>query len=213
MMDEILIYPVVRRVVSRLATLASALAFASAVCALLELLLLALNVSGGLWAGALSGVLSKLLAAVLCLLSPWCHTVLLAGRGFDVTRWLTWFLAVAGLAILACLLEMFVSPKPFLSHPENLPPMALILMSVIAAFNLPRMAAAPLGWRVAIVAAPALLLAANVADLPVFLLMLAAAALKLAAAFALLPLMRALGHAAPLIVSLPDPLQTTRRKP
>ncbi len=201
--DEPFIYPAVKRAVAWLAGLAAVLALAAAVLSLLCIAGFCLGLPGfALLCGTASQLMSRLLIVALGLLVPWCHHVLLAGRGGDISRWLAGFGVFLALLVLACSAYSAFVPELLLPRQDDVVLMLLVLMLSIAAFNLPRMAAASAGRRAAIVLAPLLLLLVELTDIPP--LLLPAAALKLMAAALLFPQLRRLRQVAPLIVSMPE---------
>ncbi len=201
--DATFIYPRVRKAVAWLAGLGSLLALASAATALLELALAFFGLlPPALLAGAASQLCLQLFIICLGLLTPWCLHVLVAGRGNEVTRWLSWFCLVLALLFLACVAYTTLTFEPLMIRQAFLPLLLLVLLSCIILFNLPRMAAASCGRRIALAAAPLLLLFACLSDMPGTLLFCAAA--KLLCALILTPLLRELRHMAPLIISMPE---------
>ncbi len=201
--DTLLIYPAIKRTAAWVAGLAALLIMTSAGTALLELTLgFAGFISPALLAGATSHLCLQLHLVCLGLLAPWCLQVLVAGRGGDVTRWLAWFCAILALLILTCTVYSTLTFERLMIRQDSLPPLLLILLTCITAVNLPRMAAASLPRRAALTAAPILLLAADITDLPGLLPLCTAA--KLLAAALLAPQLLQLRHTATRILTMPD---------
>ena len=201
--DNILIYPAVKHKAAWLAGLANALALTAAVLSLLCIGGLSLDLTEfALRCGSASQLMGRFLLAVLSLLSAWCHHVLLAGRGSDITRWLANLGIFMGGLVLVCSLYAAVTFERLLPRQDDVALMLITLLLFTALFNLPRMAAAPAGRRAAVVLAPLLLLLVELTDMPMALL--PNAVFKLAAAALLFPQLRRLRQVAPLIVSMPE---------
>ncbi len=205
--DSPLIYPAVKRTVAWLAGLAASLALTGAALSLLALLALLT----GLHAYAFpccdaSLFMERLLAVVLSLLAPWCHSVLLAGRGNDITRWLAWFCVYLGGLILVCTLYTALTFELLLPRQDDVLLMLFTLMLSILLFNLPRMVAASVRCRTALILALLMLTAAELTELPA-LILLPNAAFKIAAAALLVPLLLQLRRLAPRIISMPGPAE------
>jgi hypothetical protein len=115
------ILPVVRSAISRLAVIARYTLFFCAGLALLEPVLLMLRLP---LAGILSGMASTfLLHTALCLLVillSWSHTVLLAGQGTVVTRWLMWVGAILSPLAPVCWCYTLVTGKLLLYRQREL---------------------------------------------------------------------------------------------
>ncbi len=201
--DAIFIYPAVKRAIAWLAGLAAVLVLAAALLSLLCIgaFVLALPELGML-CGTLSQFMGRLLVVVLALLVPWCHYVLLAGRGGDVSRWLACFGIFLGGVVLVCSSYTAFSFELLLPRQDDVVLMLLVLMLFVALLNQPRMVAASAWRRAGIVLAPLLLLFVELSDMPA--LLLPNAVLKLLAAALLFPLLRRLRQIAPLIISMPE---------
>ncbi len=208
--DSPFIYPAVKAAAAWLAGFAALLALLCAAGALLEIGLAQLAVAqsslswlnAAIFCGTTSQLCLSLLTSALALLTPWCHQVLLAGRGNALTQWLAWFGALIALPVAASALVAAATRVPLLPGQLDLQLLILVLLLAIAAFNLPRMAAAPAWMRAALVASPALLIGALITDAP--LLLPYGAGLKvLAAALLFLPLRR-LRRFAPRIIGMPE---------
>ncbi len=196
------IYPAVKRAVAGLAGLAAAVAAACAGLSLLANALLWLGLPQyAMPCGSMSQLMARLLVVGISLLAPWCHNVLLAGRGGDITRWLAGFGVYLGLLVLICSLYTAFSFELLLPRQDDVVLMLLTLLLAVAVFNLPRMAAASVWRRASIVLAPPLLIAVELTDIPP--LLLPNAAFKLLAAALLLPQLRQLRAFAPRIIGMP----------
>ena len=196
------ILPVIRRAVARMAVITRYALFLCAGLALLEPVLLLLRLP---LAGILSGMASTFLLytglSLLVILLSWSHTVLLAGQGTVVTRWLMWVGAILSPLAPVCWCYTLMTGKLLLYRQVELPYILAVLVLLTAVVNIPRMAAAPWKLQVQLVALPLLLLLIFAFDAPGFILVSAAFKL-LAAALASNPL-RQLAAAAPRIISLP----------
>ncbi len=200
--DDLFIYPAVKRAVAWLSGLAATFALAAAALSLLALACFCLGATqAGAYAAGMSQFISRLVVVVVSLLTPWCHNVLLAGRGGDITRWLAGFGVYLGLLVLVCSAYTAFSFELLLPRQDDVALMLLTLLLAITLFNLPRMAAASPWLRAGIVLTPLLLLLVELTDLP--LLLLPNALLKLLAAALLFPLLRRLRAFAPRIIGMP----------
>lgn len=196
------ILPVVRQWVARLSTATRHTLVACAVLGLLEPLLLMAHLPlPGIACGLLSTVFLHAGICLLVILAAWSHTVLLAGRGNIITRWLVWVGALlAPLAPVSWIYTLF-SGKLLLYRQAELSLILATLLFLTALTNLPRMAAAPWRLQLRLILLPILLLLVLSADIPG--LVPACAGLKLLAALAASGPLRQLAAAAPRIISLP----------
>lgn len=196
------ILPVVRSAVARLASITRWVLYICAGLALAEPALLVLHLPlEGILSGMVSSFLLHIGVFLLVVLTAWGHTVLLAGQGNVVTRWLMWMGAMLSPMAPICWCYSLFTGKLLLYRQVELPYILIALLLLTAVVNLPRMAAAQWKLRACLVALPVLLLLVLSFDAPG--LILVSTALKLlAAALASNPL-RQLANAAPRIISLP----------
>lgn len=196
------ILPVVRQWVARLSTATRYTLIACAALALLEpLLLIARLPLPGIACGMLSTVFLYTGISLLVILTAWSHTVLLAGRGNVITRWLVWVGALLSPLAPICWVYTLINGKLLLYRQGELPVILATLLLVTSLINLPRMAAAPWQLQVKLVLLPLLLLLVLITDIPG--LVLVCAGLKLLTAFVGGNPLRQLTAAAPRIISLP----------
>ena len=197
------ILPQVRRVVGQCATVARFVLWSCALLALAELVLLPLRFPlAGILCGLLSGTLLALGLALLAVVLAWGHTVLLAGQGNVLTRWLVRVGACLAPLLPLCWVYTLFSGRLLLYRQAELP---LILGSILlgaALVNIPRMAAAPWPLQVRIVALPALLLLVYCTDMPGLLVF--SAVFKLLTAWVAASPLRLLADFAPRIISMPE---------
>lgn len=201
-MIEYHILPAVRQSAGGLAT---ALRWVLAACALLavaELVLLPLHlVLPGILCGMVSTFLLLLGICMLTVLASWCHTVLLAGQGIAITRWLLRVGAILSPLAPVCWAYTLFSGRLLMYRQAELPLILVVLMLSAALINILHMAAAPWQLQLRVVALPLLLLLAQVCDLPG--LLWGCAALKLLAAWVAASPLRQLASLAPRIISMP----------
>lgn len=203
MRGEFLIFPVVKGFVARLSGCALGCGLASAAAAAAELALAPLGfVPAALFAGQASSLLFALFLSGVSLLAPWCHEVLLARRGWGLTRFLLAMGALMGLFLLAGVVYALLTGTPLFLRQGELPLMISLLLLVCMLANMPLMAAAPLRRRVRLACFALVLLATAITDAPI-LVALNDMCRILAVLLAFSPLLT-LRRAAPLIVSLPD---------
>ncbi|MBR1981607.1 MAG: hypothetical protein IKA23_02525 [Akkermansia sp.] len=197
------ILPQVKKTVGRCAAGARYVLWGCAVLALAELVLLPLRMPlAGILCGMVSGFLFALGVALVAVLVAWCHSVLLAGRGVVVTRWLVRI--GAGLAPLLplCWGYTLLSGGLLLYRQAELPLILGVIMLGAAVANIPRMAAAPWQLQVRVVALPLLLLLIYCTDVPGLLVF--CAVFKLLAAWVAAAPLRLLADFAPRIISMPE---------
>ena len=196
------ILPTVRSAVARLASITRWVLYICAGLALAEPALLVLQLP---LAGILSGMGSTVLLytglSLLAILTAWAHTVLLAGRGSVITRWLMWVGALLSPLAPICWCYSMFTGKLLLYRQTELPYILTTLLLLTAVINIPRMAAAPWQLQVRLVALPLLLLLALSFDAPG--LILVSTAFKLLAATLASNPLRQFANAAPRIISLP----------
>lgn len=142
---EVLIYPVVRALVAKLAALGAGVALACALTAAGELILAPLgHPEAALFAGSLSELFMSLFLALIMWLALWCHMVLLAGRGMELTRYFLLVAAVLSLLMPVCSGYLMFAGEPLLLRQADLPLICTLLLAICVYLNLPRGVAA--GW-------------------------------------------------------------------
>lgn len=197
------ILPPVRKTVGKCGTVARCVLWGCALLALAELVLLPLRLPlAGILCGMISGVLFVLGVALVAVLVAWGHTVLLAGQGMVVTRWLVRI--GAGLAPLlpVCWGYSLLSGRLLLYRQAELPIILGLIMLGAAVVNIPRMAAAPWQLQARVVALPVLLLLVYCTDVPGLLVF--CSVLKLLTAWVASAPLRLLADFAPRIISMPE---------
>ncbi len=197
------ILPAVKETVGKCAAAARCVFFACALLALGELVLLPLRLPlAGILCGMLSGFLFVLGVALVVVAAAWGHTVLLAGQGNALTRWLVRI--GSGLAPLLplCWGYTLLSGRLLLYRQAELPLILGLILLVAAVVNIPRMAAAPWQLQARVVALPVLLLLVYCTDVPGLLVV--CSALKLLAAWVAAAPLHLLADFAPRIISLPE---------
>ncbi len=197
------ILPPVRKTVGKCAAVARYVLWGCAVLALAELVLLPLRLPlAGILCGMASGGLFVLGVALVAVLVAWGHSVLLAGQGMVVTRWLVRI--GAGLAPLlpVCWGYTLLCGRLLLYRQAELPLILGLIMLGAAVVNIPRMAAAPWQLQARVVALPVLLLLAYCTDVPGLLVF--CAVFKLLAAWLAAAPLRLLADFAPRIISMPE---------
>ncbi len=197
------ILPAVKETVGKCAAAARCVFFTCALLALGELVLLPLRLPlAGILCGMLSGFLFVLGVALVVVAAAWGHTVLLAGQGNALTRWLVRI--GSGLAPLLplCWGYTLLSGRLLLYRQAELPLILGLILLVAAVVNIPRMAAAPWQLQARVVALPVLLLLVYCTDVPGLLVV--CSALKLLAAWVAAAPLHLLADFAPRIISLPE---------
>lgn len=196
------ILPVVRRVVKVLAIATHRILLGCALLALAEPALLLLHLP---LPGILCGLGSKFLfttaICLLVILAAWGHTVLLAERGFTLSRWMIWVGAMLAPLVPVCWCLGLFGGKMLLYRQEEMPLILGTLLLFCALINLPRMAAASWQLQVRIVALPVLLILVDILDVPG--LILACTAFKFLVFLVAGDPLRKLAAVAPRIISLP----------
>lgn len=200
--EDTLILPAVKRTVGVLARIALIGLIMSAILSVAEILLLAI---GFLRIGIICGVTGSLILAIetliLCLLTAWCHRVLLFQRGYSLTGCLALTTIIICLAWPVCLVYSLLTGKLLLNNQGLLPILICFLLQLIHLFNLTNMAAASLCLKIRLGMAPFLLLWIYVCDQPGLILMACIGKLLLWVLLAA-PL-RQLADIAPRIISMP----------
>lgn len=200
--NELCILPTVRRYIS---LSAYALRYVLIFSAIMSLTEIAFLIAGLAIPGLLCGILGKiaipLSVALLGILLPWGHAVLLAERGWAITRYL--LLSLSLLALLYPFLDVWalLNGHPLLHNQALLAPTLYALWFLTAIANFGFMAAAPLTLQLRIVALPLLLMGVHLTDYPDLLMLHAVLKIALAAAVSQPALM--LAKTAPLIISMP----------
>lgn len=194
--------PVTKRTVTALAWAGAGMSTLTALGALLEL---ALDLCGqealAYHCGVTAEVACVVLTAICGLLMPWCHDVLMGGRGLAETRLLVWLgFACSVLMLTTTTLSLATG---LLVHPlqADLPAIVSAILLVTLLLNIPNMAAARLANIVRIILLPSLLLAAYVTNDPA--LFLANDIVKLILGYAGFVILQAIAQTAPYIATMP----------
>ena len=203
MPDDVLIYPALRALVAKLATWAAGLALLCALSALAELLLAPVGLVGvALFCGSLSELLMSLLQPLVIWVGLWCHMVLLAGRGMELTRYGLLTVAVLALMMPVCTLYLLLVDEPLLLRQAELPLICNVVLAVCVLLNLPRGTAAG-WWRLVLLSAYAIMAVFySLTNMPELVWL--SDICKIAACAAIYYPLRALSRYAPRVVSLPE---------
>lgn len=202
-MIEYHILPVVRQGVAWLAAAARYGLVACAALAVAEPLLYLLQWPlCGIVCGMASAFLMLLALALVLVLACWAHTVLLAGQGTFVSRWLLRVCALLAPVAPVCWGYSLVTGKVLLYRQSELPLLLCVVLLLAGLFNIPRMAAARWTLQLRVVVLPLVLLAVLCCDMPG--LLLPCAVLKILAAWAAVGPLRMLQAVAPRIISMPE---------
>lgn len=201
--DSVHLWPAVKGGVAWCGRVAAWLLVAAAVSGGLELLLAPLHmVPAAIVCGVLSALFLVLSLAFLLPVAAWGHTVLLAGQGLFISRWLCRMGVVISPVLIVASLYTFCTGQMLMYRQEELPLLLGVVLLVASSLNWNNMAAASVRVQLRIHALPVLLLACLVTDWP-GLLPLCALFKLLAAWVGAAPLLR-LARIAPLVVSLPE---------
>ena len=201
---EVLIFPAVRSVVAKASRWAAALALGCAAAALADLALAPLGaLEYALLFGGLSELFMSMLQPLTLWVGLWCHMVLLAGRGMELTRYGLLVAAVLSLLMPVCTTYSLVEGQPLLLRQADLPLICDFIFLVCVLLNVNRGVA--VGWRMLtllVLFAVAMLLYAltNVAPLVWF-----CNVCKLIGCAAIWWPLRALSRYALRVVSVPEP--------
>lgn len=200
--EDSLILPAVKRTVGVLARIALIGLIMGAILSVAEILLLS---SGFLRIGIICGVSGSLILAIealiLCLLTAWCHRVLLFQRGYSLTGCLALTTIIICSAWPVYQVYSLLTGKLLLNNQGLLPLLICAALLFINLCNLPNMAAAPPGLKIRLGVAPLLLLWIYICDQPGLMLM--ACIGKLLLWVLLAGPLRQLSDIAPRIISMP----------
>ena len=201
---DVLIYPAMRSLVAKLATWAAVLSLLCALCAFAELLLAPVGMVGAaLFCGSLSELLMSLVQPMVMWVGLWCHMVLLAGRGMELTRYGLLAVAVLALLIPVCTLYLLLVGEPLLLRQAELPLICDVVLAVCVLLNLPRGIAA--GWWMLVLLSTYAIMGVFYALTNMPELVWLSDMCKIAACTAICYPLRALSRYAPRVVSLPEP--------
>lgn len=193
---------VTKRTVTALAWAGAGMSTLTALGALLELVL---NLCGqealAYHCGVTGEVACVVLTAICGLLMPWCHDVLMGGRGLAETRLLVWLGFACSVLMLATTTLSLATG--LLIHPlqADLPAIVSAILLATLLLNIPNMAAARPANIVRIILLPALLLTAYVTNDPA--LFLANDIVKLILGYAGFVILQAIAQTAPYIATMP----------
>lgn len=209
--EEMLLYPLVKQVISRMATLGVwvsillALAAASALLGAVwslwsdDLIAYLLVVGGSM----VAGLSAEIVLALWILLGLWCHHVLLAGRGLALTRWGMLLLPFFACLNPVCELYLLFTGEPLLVNQAVLMPVLVSLACVVIWVNWPATEAASHRLRFCLAVQPALLAVGYLTGGELSPLLLVSFLSYGAAGVLSACLLRQMARVAPLIVSLP----------
>lgn len=142
------IFPIVRKGVAKIATAAQHTLAAAALCSVGCSLCVALDSGVAILLYLLTQLLFTAELLMLSILAPWCHTVLLAGRGMGLTRALSHFCTAMGLIMLVCEVYYIATGELLMVRQEQTPYFIITALLLCTLLNLQNMAAAPLRWRI-----------------------------------------------------------------
>lgn len=192
----------VKNAIGKCAAIARYVLWGCALLALAELVLLPLRLPlAAILSGMVSGALLALGIALVAVLAAWGHTVLLAGQGMMLSRWMLNIGALLSPLLPVCWIYTICTGVSLLYRQGELPIILTVLMFFAALVNIPRMAAAPWQLQVRIVLLPLLLLLAYCSDAPGLLIF--SVAFKLLAAWISTAPLSLLADFAPRIISMP----------
>lgn len=202
MNEEWYILPLVRQWVSRIAVGARYALWAMAILAVVELVCyLGGVILVGVAAGLVSQVLVWVCTLLLALLMPWCHMVLLAERGVELTRYLAWLNVFFAGGLVLCFGYTLATSDLLMVNQGYWPALVSLLTFCIMLVNVVKMAAAPVHVQVRLVVVPLVILVIYVIDSQGFVLL--SCLFKLVLAWMLTSPLRWLASAAPAIIALP----------
>lgn len=161
------ILPGVKRLVTALAWGGVGMAVITMAGSALELLVALFGGGAAALAFGLTAQISMIyLICICCCLMPWCHDVLLAGRGLFETRLIAQLGSIAAL-LLAVLNTAGLGSGHYL-HPwqPHLPCVCAAALAVVLITNLPNMGAAGRLHRIAIILLPLSMLGSYVTNTP-----------------------------------------------
>ena len=197
------ILPPVKNAIGKCAAVARLVLWGCALLALAELVLLPLRLPlAAILSGMVSGAMLALGIALVAVLTAWGHTVLLAGRGWMLSRWMLNIGALLSPLLPICWLYTICLGEPLLYRQGELPLILAVLMLFAALVNIPRMAAAPWQLQVRVVLLPFMLLLAYCCDVPG--LLVGSVVFKLLAAWVASTPLHQLADFAPRIISMPE---------
>ena len=198
------IFPFVKQGVAKIATAARFSLAAAAVCSVACTLCWALGSGVGVLFYCLTELMMAAELLLLSILAPWCHTVLLAGRGLTLTRALSYFCTAMGLIMLVCEAYYIITGTLLMPRQGETPYFIITALLLCTLFNLPNMAAAPLRWRITLPLFLLFLLFSIITS-GIFVGVLPFLSATSLAVSALLgyPHLRRLAATAPLIISMP----------
>lgn len=201
--DTMHLWPAVKTGVARCARATAWLLVAAAVLGVLELALAPLHfVLAAIVCGMGSALLLVLALAFLLPVAAWAHTVLLAGQGMFLPRWLCRMGALLSPVLIVGTLYAFCTGQPLMYRQEELPLLMVVVLVAATTLNWNYMAAAPVRMQLRLHAFPLLLLGCFVTDWPGLLPY--CVLFKLLAAWTGAGPLLYLARMAPLVVSLPE---------
>ena len=199
---EYFIFIPVKRFIACIARISRYLLASSLVAGLLAI---ALYIIGFLPLGIFSAVLSDLMYDVLfillSILTPWCHNVLVAGRGHHLTRFLSGFTTIMGGIYLVCIIYSLIVGEKLLIKQDICPTLISLFILICTLTNLNNLAAASFKLRTRLTCFCLCLLGAGITlgVLPLICLVF-----KIACYFLGYKLLYTLEQVAPRIISMPE---------
>lgn len=194
--------PVTKRLVTALAWAGAGMSTLTALGALLELILELCALPELAYHCGITGQVACVVLTAICgLLMPWCHDVLMGGRGLTETRLMVWL--GFGCSLLLLLTTTLSLATGLLMHPlqADLPAIVASILLVALLLNIPNMSAARPANTVRILLLPTLLLAAYVTNEPT--LFIANDIVKLALGYSGFIILQAIAQTAPYIATMP----------
>ncbi len=207
--DDFLILPGIKGGIGKLAWLTRTGLMICALLSVAELLFLSMSHAAiGVICGMLSSLILNLALTALCLLTLWCHEVLLPERGCTVTRFLGFLALLYSIACPACALYSCFTGKPLLLNQALLPFIVCSLLELIHLINLPNMGAATRALKIRLGLFPVLTMLIFVFDKPGGLFYTGIG--KLLLLILLSHPLRQLADIAPRVISMPEKADSAR---
>lgn len=198
---EYFIFIPVKKFVSVTAKLLRYLLPAILVCGIAEIAFLYAGVKEGLHLGIISDQLLEVFISFLSLLVLWSHHVLLARRGYAITRFLMSFSAVMSGIFMICMVYTLATGELLLVKQHQTPIFVACIIMLAVLFNLNNMAAATRGFRIGLVVCVVALLGAIITAgvlLPISIIF------KIIMAIPAYLFLKKLEMVAPRIISMPE---------
>ena len=198
---EYFIFIPVKKFVSVTAKLLRYLVPAILLCGIAEIALLYGGFKEGMHLGIISDQLLEVFISFLSLIALWCHHVLLARRGYAITRFLMSFSAVMSGIFMICMVYTLATGEFLLVKQHQTPILVACIIMMAVLCNLNNMAAASRMFRFGLVVFVVALLGAGITAgvlIPISLLF------KIVMAVPAYIFLKKLEQVAPRIISMPE---------